>query len=160
MPSDSDQAITRLRHAPPAIQFTSWPLRDEPLRTSIILGTEIALAAVAALVSGHWGMGVLVCGLLFPASWPLWLPVTFELSAKGIVRGVLGRRRRIVWTEFARYETYPRGVFLCHYSHGQPFAAVRGLFLPHRTPAELLPILDYFVRVRDVESNSTSTNST
>jgi hypothetical protein len=29
--------------------------------------------------------------------------------------------------------------------------------LPHRTPAELLPILDYFVRIRDFESNSTKT---
>lgn len=138
--------------APPTVHLMSWPPRHEPLRTWIVAGLEIATAVIAAYSTERWAMGLLVFGLLLVASWPLWLPVRFELGAKGIFRGVLGWRRRISWTEFSRYETYTHGVFLCHHSNQQPFAAVSGLFLPSKPPhAELLPVLDYYLRPRDDE---------
>jgi hypothetical protein len=119
------------------------------------VGLEIAVAVIAAYCTGRWTMGMLVGGLLLPASWVLWLPVRFELGAKGIVRSVLGWRRRISWSEFTGYEAHANGVFLCHYSNHQPMRAVRGLFLPSQPPhTELLAVLDYFLRPREADPNS------
>jgi hypothetical protein len=130
-------------------------MRDEPLRTMLIAILEIALAAAASHFTRNLGMGILVAALLVPASWTLWVPLKFELGAKGIIRNVLGWRRRISWSEFTGYETHTHGVYLCHYSNHQPLTTVRGLFLPSKAPhTELLAVLDFYLRPRDAESNS------
>lgn len=157
MPGSSELSFSRVRTGPPTVYLSNWPIRDEPLRSLVIAAVEIAVAIAAAYCTGSWAMGMLVAALLLPASWTLWLPVQFELSAKGIVRSVCGWRRRIPWSEFTGYEAHSNGVFLCHHSHHQPLSVVRGLFLPSKSPqTELLAILDYYLRPRDAESNSGS----
>lgn len=154
MPGSSDLSFTRIRPPPPTVHLTSWPLRDESLRSALIFLVEVALAIIAAYATGQWTMGLLVLSLSAAATWTLWLPAKFELGPKGIVRSVLGLRRRVSWSEFAGYQTYSLGVFLVPHSQ-QPWSAVQGVYLPGQPPhTELLAAVEYYLRPRDADSNS------
>ena len=154
MPGSSDFSVSRVRAAPPTVHLTSWPLRDESLRTALIAMVEVAVALIAAYGVGHWTTGLLVLGLSLTATWTLWLPAKFELGPKGIIRNVFGWKRRVSWSEFSGYETYPHGVFLIPHSNQHPLHAIRGVYLPDRTPhSELITALDYYLRPRDAETN-------
>jgi hypothetical protein len=120
----------------------------------------MGLAAAALYFTGRWAMAILALCLLLSASWPMWLPVRYELGPKGIIRGVFGWRRRISWTEFGSYQTLAHGVLLCPRANTMPLATVRGLFLPSRSPhADLVPVLDHYLRASDVDANQASSDS-
>jgi hypothetical protein len=157
MSGNSEPSLTRIRAEAPSTQFTRWPLRDEPASAALLAGM-VALGIVLALVgSGSWWMKLVVWGLLFLAGWPLWVPVRFEIGPKGIIRTILGWRRRISWSEFAHYETFPHGVALTGQLQHQPLGAVRGLFLPSKAPhTELLAVLEYYLRPRSGQPLSTT----
>ncbi|MFV1965031.1 MAG: hypothetical protein ACC628_06380 [Pirellulaceae bacterium] len=109
----------------------------------------VAVSAIAGHVSANAPMGLVVGVALALSVWRLWIPVRFEFSSKGITQTVLRRRRRIPWTEFARYEVRRRGVILFTESDASPLAAFRSLYVrwnDHRE--DLLELLDFFVKSR------------
>ena len=91
------------------------------------------------------------------AAWRLWIPVRFEFNAKGITETVFGRRRRIPWTDFARYEVRRGGVLLLADSEPSVLAPFRGLFVRWRDQRDkLLETLDFFLTTRISPPGSTT----
>ena len=157
MPSNSDVSNVRSRTAPPAASLRCWPLRDEPLQSWCVLGLAFVLAIVSGQVSGRWGIGVGIFAAVLAASWQLWMPMSFELGPKGVIRSTFIWRRRIAWSEFSRYECLPHGVFLRHCSDQMALDAVSGLFLPSQPPhTELLAVVDYYLKPRISEAIGTT----
>lgn len=157
MPSNSDVTNVRIRPAPPATTLRSWPLRDDPLQSWGIIGLAFVVAAVGGQLSGRWGIGIALFTLILASAWQLWMPMSFELGPKGVIRSFLIWRRRIAWSEFSRYELLPHGVFLRHYSDQMALDVVSGLFLPSQPPhAELLVVLDYYFKPRTSEAIGTT----
>ena len=102
-------------------------------------------------------MGLLVFAALGLAAWRLWIPVRFEFSSNGVIQTVMGRRRRIPWAEFDRYEIRRRGVLLLADADPSPLGALRGLFVRWQNQRdELLEILDFFVNARPNSQSSTT----
>src|SRR5687767_11600697 len=125
MPGSSELSFSRIRTAPPTLHLMSWPLRDEPFSTTLLVVLMVVAALGAQYCTGRWAMGLLVGAGFLTASWPLWLPVRFELGAKGIIRSVLGWRRRVSWSEFGTYQIHTHGVFLAPHTEPTPFRAIR-----------------------------------
>ena len=119
----------------------------------------LVISAVAGHLSANVVMGVVVGGALALSAWRLWIPVRLELSSKGVTQTVLGRRRRIPWTEFAKYEVRRHGVLLFTESGDSPLAAFRSLYVRwNHHQKDLLEILDFFVKTRlDTQSVTTRT---
>jgi hypothetical protein len=122
----------------------------------------VALAA-CSLAAGHFAsnasMGIVAGVALALAAWRLWIPVRFEISSKGVVQSVLGRRRRIPWVEFARYDLRRRGVLLLTEMGGSPLVAFRSLYVGWNDyRQELLDLLDFFIEPR-AESHPATTQT-
>ena len=153
MPSNSEITSVRSRTAPPTATLKSWPLRDEPLPSWGALGLASVAALVGSQMSGRWGIGIVLFAVILATTWQLWMPMSFELSPKGVIRSILIWRRRIAWSEFSRYELLPHGIFLRHFSDQSALDSVNGLFLPSKPPhAELTAILDYYLKPRTGEA--------
>jgi hypothetical protein len=156
MPSNSDVTSGRTRMAAPTVTLKSWPPRDEP-RSWIVLGLGFAAAIAAGQITGRWATGALILGLILAATWQFWVPVTFELGSKGVIRRVMMWRQRVAWSEFSQYETHSHGVFLRHHSDQMPFGVLNGLFLPSRPPhTDLMTVLDYYLKSRTSDPTITT----
>lgn len=155
MSSVSEKIVVRARPAPPTLRISVWPMRDEPGRSWALIAVLIGVSAICGLAAGHFAVGLLFFGLLSLTVKRLWLPVTYELSSKGVVYSSLVRRRRIPWSEFARYEIHDEGVFLSPDGEPQPFSALRGLFIRWNSRRdELLALLDFYLHSHAQPANS------
>jgi hypothetical protein len=154
--SSKEQSWARSGPAPPSTQLVNWPLRHDGVRAWLMAVLIIAAGVLAGMVSGNPVMGCVASAALAIAAWRLWLPVRFELSFKGVTQTVLGRRRRIPWSEFARYEERGKGIVLLPDAEPNPLAPLRGLYI--RTGGqreEILEVLDYFLN-REPDSAATT----
>ena len=146
MSSISEKTVIRSRPAPAALRIHDWPLRDEPLQTLFIIGLIVVMSVTCALAVRHPGVGILIFALLSLTVRRIWMPAVYELGSKGIIHSWLGRRRRVPWTEFARYEVHDRGVLLCADAEPQPFSSWRGFFIRwNGRRDELLAVLDFYL---------------
>src|SRR5687768_6840002 len=113
MSSVSDKTVIRSRTAPTSFKISNWPLRDEPVYSGIVIGLIVALSVLGATAVDHYAMGIVIFAVLALSARRIWTPAVYELGSKGIVHSWLGRRRRVPWTEFARYELRNGGILLC-----------------------------------------------
>lgn len=153
-PQSTGQTIVSLM----TVRLVNWPLRQEPLKAAIIGLLAVALSLAAGRLSQSYAMGCLVLVVLILASWRIWLPVQFEFSHKGIIQSVLGRRRRIPWTQVRRYEARRAGVLLLSDSVATPLSPLRGIFIRwngHRD--ELMEILEAYLNPNSSSLDSTRT---
>ena len=145
--SSTERRMARSGHAPQPVQLANWPLRDDCVRAWFMATSLVAISAIAGWMAGSLVMGLVVFAAFVIAAWRLWLPVRFEVTSKGVTQTVLGRRRRIPWTEFARYECRRKGVLLLTEGEASPLATLRGLFIRwHNQRDELLELLEFFIK--------------
>lgn len=116
MPRSSSQnaliGLPRQPLAPEDVAVWNWPLRDEGLKSWVLL---VGAIVVCALVWAIWANGpfaLFTYAMLALALWRLWVPVKWELGLTGITMVVLGFRRRIPWLAVARFELREDGVWL------------------------------------------------
>jgi hypothetical protein len=147
--SSTARSLGRPGAVPPSLQVVNWPLRDDGIRGWLMIALLAGVAAAAGEVAHSVPMGSVVFVALATAAWRLWIPVRFEFNAKGITETVFGRRRRMPWTDFARYEVRRGGVLLLADSQPSVLAPFRGLFIRWRDQRDkLLETLDFFLNPR------------
>jgi len=117
----------------------------------------IAASVIAGQVAQSAAMGWVAFAALAVSAWRLWIPVRFEFASKGITQTVLGRRRRIPWTEFARIEVRRQGVLLLTEPEPSTLATFRGLYVRWRNQREaLLESLGFFIASRSEPQPATT----
>jgi hypothetical protein len=149
--AESTTGITYGRgiHHPLSLQLVNWPLRQDGVRAWLMVALLLGVSAASGSIARSYGMGCLVFVALAFSVWRLWVPVKFELTSKGLTQSVLGRRRRIPWSEFARFEVRQKGVLLFVDQDSSPLAALRGVFIRWQDQrAPLLEILETYLRAR------------
>jgi hypothetical protein len=100
----------------------------------------LAMAAFFAISMASQSLptGAVLAGLLAAATWQLWLPTRYELSAAGLTQRTLGRSRRIAWNEIAYIERRAAGLML-------RTNADETIYLPYRQyKPDILALLDYY----------------
>src|SRR5688572_9561525 len=104
MSSVSDKTFIRARAIPGTLRFIDWPLRDDPLRSGLLLLLLIAASWFASHSAQDAAVGALAFVLAALTLRRLWIPTVYELGSKGIVLSRFGRKRRIPWSEVGRVE--------------------------------------------------------
>lgn len=155
--SSTERAVGRAANAPSTVLLVNWPLRDDGAWGWLMLMLFAAIAVGAGHISHSTPMAYVVFAALVISAWRLWLPTRFELGSKGVIQSVLGRRRRIVWAEFARYEIRRNGVLLLADKEKSSLVVFRGLYVRWRDQREaLLEVVDFFINARSVLPTSTT----
>jgi len=125
----------------------------------MIVGFMVLATLVAWRVSQSAPMGGVCLGVLFVASWRMWIPISFEFSSKGVSQSVFGWQRRVPWTQIARCEIRRQGVLLLADAELTPLSPLRGVFVRwNRQREEVLGAIDYFLaRRRRISMSTTKT---
>ena len=154
----SPDSVTKLRIAPPDLRLVNWPLRDAKLASVLSVALVTILSFVATQLSESVAMGVLTCLALAAALWRMWIPVTFELSASGIVEKIGRHRTRTPWSQIQSCEKRRSGVVL-HLGESGLRNGSRGRYIRwNQRRGELLAILEHYLGPRS--SISTPSGST
>ena len=133
----------------PVLQLTSWVPANEPLPVMIGGAASLAFLWFVQRTAGQTWITVLAAVALAAALWRMWLPIDFELDARGIQQIVLGRRRFWPWSHFARYEVDPQGVALIRDPRAYPLARAKGLYISAaREHVELVQLVDLYLGAR------------
>jgi hypothetical protein len=130
MSSTSSRGSSTSRIRQVDLRLVSWPLRDAPLSTGLVLAGIAGVGLVAGWLSTSWSMGLLAALALLTATWKLWIPVICELGPSGVTVGVLRWRRHIAWHEMDRFEPRDRGVMFYTERDPSALSVLRSLYLP------------------------------
>jgi len=127
----------------------------------MLLGLGL-LAAGAGVVARSGLMGGGCFAALAMAAWRLWVPVSFEFCSRGVIYGVLGRSRRITWTQIARFEDRPRGLLLFLEDDTSPLATLRSIYVQwNGQRAAILEVMAFYTSARvSVASTKTFLDAT
>ena len=132
--STPSQPSTPSRHralqAPPAVIFTSWPVRQSwPVAcgvTGSVVVTGLAVwIVVQSVLCAAAAVAVILVGL-----WRSLVPITYELGSFGITIDILGRVRRISWSAVGTWEVVRGGIVITPRPRPAPIDRLGGLFLP------------------------------
>jgi hypothetical protein len=105
----------------------------------LVLVLVMVTLFVASMISQSLPTGVVLAALLALATWRLWLPTRFEISAAGITQHALRRSRRLAWHEIAEVERRPAGVLV------RPAVEEPAIYFPYRQhKADVLALLDFY----------------
>lgn len=126
----ADRGVPAASAPPPAVRWQSWPLRDDPLRSSIVVAALAALGAAVGWLTGRAALGGLAAAVTAAAAWRHFVPVVFELSRDGIDHWLFGRRRHVSWSAIARHEIGRDGVLLLPECSWPMAAWFGGLYVP------------------------------
>lgn len=131
---------------PEEVSLLDWPLREEPLESSLVLALAAGAGWLAVWASGSAAMGVMIVGLLALTSWRTWLPVRYKIGAGGVVQSVLWSVRRIEWLEIGRYELQENGVIFFRDAEAAPLAALNGVYVRWGNQREkVLAVLEFYL---------------
>jgi hypothetical protein len=118
---------------PASVRWQSWPLRDDPLRSLLLLAALAGLGALVWWVTGESYLGLLAAAAMAVALWRYFVPVTFEVGEQGIDRRRFGRQRHLAWEAIRQYETGPDGLLLLPRRDVSAMDYFRGQFIPWTT---------------------------
>lgn len=114
--------------APPAVAWRSWPVRSG-LNQAWTVVIPVGLAATCAgLGAGEARWGVVAGALVALAMWRFFVPIDYDLDARGVSERIWGRSRRLPWNRFDFYLAGSRGVTLVRRGRWLPSRV--GLYLP------------------------------
>lgn len=114
----------------PALEWTSWPARDEGLRAVLL---TLLLAGIVVLLFLAFGQLGWIGAVLLPLSLArYYLPTQYGLSEKGLTLRFLGGTRLRRWESFRRYYAHRIGVHLSPFEAPSPLDPFRGQFVRFR----------------------------
>ena len=126
------------------MRLRSWPLVEGGPPTWRVGALAVIVATLVGTTTGSVGLTSGAVLLLALAVWRFWVPVEYELGARGILQEVLGRQQRIPWRAIGRFTVCRDGVFLAR--DDGPLEAFRGLYLPwgaHRE--DVLALVNHYL---------------
>lgn len=142
----TNEAVLRPRPIPDEVLLVDWPLRDEPMGSSLALALAAGAGWLAVWATGSAVMGVVIVVLLGATLWRTWLPVRYKIGAGGVVQSVLGWERRIAWLEIGRYELQADGVIFFRDAEAAPLAALNGVYVRWGNQREkVLAVLEFYL---------------
>jgi hypothetical protein len=131
MSTGSSRRLRSQRPDPPVpIQWRSWPIREGAFRALLVFLGLVAAWVLVRWITGQTHLASLAMAALGLSLWRFFVPVTFELNAKGVDQSLLGRHRQIPWAAIGRYEVCRSGVLLLPQADRCPIDVFRGLYLP------------------------------
>src|SRR6187455_554022 len=105
MPADlANQVVVVEDITPRTLAVHSWPLRDEPLASSVLLVIALAVGFGVGFAGQSVLAGIASSMALILALRNLWLPAEYQLDALGVRRTMLGRSRQTPWREIGGYQ--------------------------------------------------------
>lgn len=137
----------------PRLRWTVWPLVDRPLTSIAVLVGLISSGYLIWLTGVAWYWGLAASLALAVAMWRYWLPVTFEVSLRGLKQESLFQNARTVWPDIQAVRRCASGMLLLPSMDDSPLDAMRGLFLPwgpHK--AELQQLISLYLTGEDYDA--------
>ena len=132
--------------SPQSVRWRHWVLRDE-WRSHGPLFALVAAAVIATGVSFGNVWASVVAGLVMAGvTWRWWLPIDYEVNAKGFQYQALGRTRSMTWRAVRRYQVRPDAAVLLPTNESTPVDVFRGLVIPfgkHRE--DVLNVLKHYL---------------
>jgi len=119
-------------HLPHAaeLRWSVWPVRDEPLQTFVMLLVAGLLLYGIGQGLGSWLTAAVATGVFLASLWRMWIPISYEISPRGVAESLFDRTQRIGWRDIARIEIFPDGFLLQAIPEASPLAGLRGTFIP------------------------------
>ena len=149
MPSSirsTNDPLLRPRPIPDEVWLVDWPLREEPIGSSLVLALVAGAGWLAVWATGSAVTGGVMFALLALTLWRTWLPVRYQLGAGGVVQSVLGWERRIAWLEIGRYELQDDGVVFFRDAEAAALAALNGVYMRWGNQREkVLAVLEFYL---------------
>ncbi len=118
------------------LRWQCWPLRDDALRSALLLAGLAAVGLLVYWLTGQSHTALVAAGLLGATLWRHFVPSTYELSESGLERRVLGRRLRTAWRAIRRWEAGPDGVLLLARREPGLWGWCRAIYVPWGSRAE------------------------
>jgi hypothetical protein len=113
---------------PEPIAWTSWPVRDEPPRKTLLLVSLMALTSLVAALMAMFA-GLLAAAMLFILMGPYFLPTSYEVSQRGVEKRFPLFNRSRTWDIYKRYMPMKDGVFLGTFPVPSRLDSFRGDFI-------------------------------
>jgi hypothetical protein len=128
--SESSSAKRGEAQSPAPFAWRSWPVVDEWRRTWLIAATVALISLVIGIATGRFDLALLALGVQAAVLWRLWLPIHYEINARGIEQRIFRRTVKTPWTAIRRHELRRDGVLIFREADARPFDAWRGVYLP------------------------------
>ena len=112
-----------------ACEFRRWPLRDEPVASSIVFCVSLLVSIGIGYLGGTFWWGGIAAIALSVSLWRMWLPVHFQLSELGVIQTVVRRTWRRPWESFVGYEVRNDGVLLLPEEDNSLLGRLKGLYI-------------------------------
>jgi hypothetical protein len=124
-----------------AIQWVSWPLRDErPRKTASLLAIMVGTAAISFMLAPVYGL--LAVLMLFILLGPYFLPSRFEVTEGGVLKRFPLFSRNRPWSVYKRFVLQEDGVFLSPFPHPSRLDSFRGDFLRFSRTTDRQAVMD------------------
>jgi hypothetical protein len=107
----SSRSFASLLAELPALEATTWPVRQQPL--AFVAWGALTLIATAGIAYWlHPGLAAFSLAILIASGIPSFLPTRFTFQPQGILLQKGFWKRRILWNEIDRVEPSGRGLLL------------------------------------------------
>lgn len=113
MPSvgSSSRSFASLLAELPALEATTWPVRQKPL-AFVVWGAMTVVATAGIAYWLHPGLAALALVTLVASGIPSFIPTRFSFQPQGILLRKGFWKRRVLWNEIDRVETSGAGLLI------------------------------------------------
>ena len=147
MSTPSARGPAPARSALPVLQIRNWPARQQPYLAGTFALAILLLGLGISWSTSHSLSGVIAIVTLFVASWRMWVPVRFELDARGIQQTLWRWRKFIPWSAIVAHQADSDGVLLTRRPHDAPGSCLDGLYIyGDNRPASLRDLVHFYTR--------------
>lgn len=116
-----------LGDSPEILEWTAHPARERPLAAVLLLVIMTAASVFASRYGGSPWWGLVGFSLLSLSLWSFFLPTSFRMDGRGVVKkSVFGTEKR-AWKEVRSFTVDSRGALLSPFPDPTPLAKFRGL---------------------------------
>ncbi len=106
------------------------PARENIFKTVAVSFFILLIGVLSALFMEHFFYFFFAVGVLFLGLGSFFLPTTFGVDEKGVIKKIAGQKWGKTWGFFKRYKVHEDGIFLSPIPHKSVLDRFQGWFLP------------------------------